>query len=498
MSDEDTAPVQLLEELTTLRGQVAALHAEQAEKHQAQQGWRTEQKRAEQALQQSAERLRLLHNMGQAILEAYSLAAIAHASLSHIRQLIPCQRTSIALLDFDAQVMQVLAIHAEGGPHTRVGTQLPFPSPSAIQQFQRGGRVVQDITTLANLSPLDAEWQAAGLRSVVNVSLLAEGKLIGLLNLGSVIPGFFTSEYLDIGHEVARPLAIALQQARLQEEIQRQTVQLAKTNMELRTEIAERKRAEQALRTAHAELERRVEERTAALAAANGTLHAEIGERKQAEVRIAASLQEKEVLLREIHHRVKNNLQVISSLLRLQAESIIEPMTRALFQEGQDRVRSMALVHEKLYQSADLAQIDFGEYVRHLAAHLLLSYQGKTQTVSLQTDADVVLLGVNVAVPCGLILNELVTNALKYAFPDGRPGQIRVALRIDEAAPQGMLGILEVCDNGVGLPAHMDVTQTESLGLYLVHRLAIQLEGQLEVHNRHGTSFRLSFPLTQE
>jgi two-component sensor histidine kinase len=351
---------------------------------------------------------------------------------------------------------------------------------------------------LTHLSPLDAQLQATGLRALVNISLLAGGKLIGLLNLGSVTPHFFSSEYLDIGHEVARPLAIALQQARLQEEIQRQSVQLTKTNMELRTEIAERKRAEQALRTAHAELEQRVQERTAELAASNRALQVEIGERTQAEVRIAASLQEKEVLLREIHHRVKNNLQVISSLLRLQAESITEPMTRALFQEGQDRVRSMALVHEKLYQSADLAQIDFGEYVRHLVAHLLLSYQGKDQAVALQIDAGVVLLGVNVAVPCGLILNELVTNALKHAFPDGRPGEIRVALQIDQATPQGILGILEVCDNGVGLPAHMDVAQTESLGLYLVHRLAIQLEGRLEVHNRNGTSFRLSFPLTQE
>jgi two-component sensor histidine kinase len=470
MKDEDKAPTQLIEELTILHQQIAALRAEQTEKQQAEQGWRMEQKRVEQALQQSAERLRLLHNMGQAILEAYSLAAIAHASLSHLRQLIPCQRASIALLDFDTQVMQVLAIHAESGPHTRVGTQLPFPSPSSLQQFQSGGRVVHDLTTLADLSPLDAEWQDAGLRSVANISLLAEGKLIGLLNLGSVTPHFFTSEYLDIGHEVARPLAIALQQARLQEEI----------------------------RTAQAELEQRVQERTAELATANSALHVEIGERTQAEVRIAASLQEKEVLLREIHHRVKNNLQVISSLLRLQAEAVTEPLTRALFQEGQDRVRSMALVHEKLYQSADLAQIDFGEYVRHLAAHLLLSYQGKEQTVSLQIDTKVVLLGVNVAVPCGLILNELVTNALKYAFPDGRPGEIRIALRIDETPLQGGLGILEVCDNGVGLPVHIDVAETESLGLYLVQRLAIQLEGQLEVHNGHGTSFRLSFPLIQE
>ena len=498
MKDETKAPAQLIEEIMALRQQIADLRAEQVEKQQTEQGERTEQKRAGQALQQSTERLRLLHDMGQAILEAYSLAAIAHVSLSHIRQLIPCQRTSIALLDFDIQVMQVLAIHAECGPHSRVGTQLPFPSPASLQQLQRGGRIIQDLATLAGLSPADAELQAAGLRSVVNISLLAEGKLIGLLNLGSVTPNFFTSEYLDIGHEAARPLAIALQQARLHEEIHRQTGELARTNAELRTEIVERKRAEQALRTAHAELERRVEERTAALAAANATLHAEIGERKQAEIQIAASLQEKEVLLREIHHRVKNNLQVISSLLRLQAESITDPIIRALFQEGQDRVRSMSLVHEQLYESADLAQIDFGEYVRHLVRHLLLSYQGQDKGVSLRIDAKVVLLGVNVAVPCGLILNELVTNALKYAFPDGRPGEIRVALRVDEAAPQGSLGILEVCDNGVGLPVHMDVAQTESLGLYLVHRLAIQLEGQLEVHNGHGTNFRLSFPLIQE
>jgi two-component sensor histidine kinase len=211
--------------------------------------------------------------------------------------------------------------------------------------------------------------------------------------------------------------------------------------------------------------------------------------KRQAEEQIKASLQLKEVLLREIHHRVKNNLQVISSLLKMQARQLRDPQARALFQESQNRVRAMALIHEKLHRSPDLARVDMADYIRSLATCLCRSAEVNPGQVTLTVDVAAGPLGIDTAIPCGLIINELVSNALKHAFPQGQKGAIGIDLRL-----QGEKQLaLTVRDNGVGLPGHVDVRHTESLGWQLVNALTHQLGGVLDINNETGTSVRITF-----
>jgi PAS domain S-box-containing protein len=222
----------------------------------------------------------------------------------------------------------------------------------------------------------------------------------------------------------------------------------------------------------------------------------DITERKLAEAqlrageeRIKAALHEKEVLLKEIHHRVKNNLQVIASLLYLQSGQLKDPDDRALFEDTQNRVKSMALIHESLYRTGDLARFNFARYIDSLSTELLQSYAAGTSHIRLHTDLDELVFDLDTAVPCGLILNELLSNALKYAFPDGRPGDIHVVLR----AEVGHM-TLSVRDTGVGLPADLDFRHTESLGLQIVSMLTEQLGGTITLTRELGTAFTVTFP----
>ena len=204
---------------------------------------------------------------------------------------------------------------------------------------------------------------------------------------------------------------------------------------------------------------------------------------------LKASLEEKEVLLKEIHHRVKNNLQVISSLLKLQATHVEDPSALEMFNESRNRIQSMALVHEKLYQSANLSRVDFAEYARSLSALLIRSYGAKAAQITLKTEIEDVSLSVDVSVPLGLIINELVSNCLKYAFPAGRGGEVRIEIhRIEQNQIQ-----LLVADNGVGFPADFDFRKTETLGMQLVRTLTGQIGGSIELRTDSGTEFRISF-----
>jgi PAS domain S-box-containing protein len=215
----------------------------------------------------------------------------------------------------------------------------------------------------------------------------------------------------------------------------------------------------------------------------------DITERKHAEERIRDSLREKEVLLKEIHHRVKNNLQVITSLLNLQSTKVSNPETVAALKESQTRIRSMALVHEELYRSRDLASIDFSSYVRKLTSNLFHAYQAAD--VALHLDVVDVYLPVDAAIPCGLIVNELISNSLKYAFVKRQSGKVTVAFHHDGPSYE-----LRVSDDGVGLPAHFDLDRTETLGLQLVATLAKQLRGEIAVNRTGGTSFALTFAVS--
>ncbi len=215
----------------------------------------------------------------------------------------------------------------------------------------------------------------------------------------------------------------------------------------------------------------------------------DITERKKMERQIRASLKEKELLLREIHHRVKNNLQVISSLLNLQSRYIKSKQALEMLKESQNRIKSMALVHEQLYQSRDLARIDFAEYIRRLAAHLFESYRVNPKAIILKINIDDVFLGIDKAIPCGLVINELVSNSLKHAFPADKKGEIRIDLTSDDDKKFTLI----VSDNGIGFPKNLDFRNTESLGLQLVCTLADQLGGTLEFDGSGGTEFEIVF-----
>lgn len=215
----------------------------------------------------------------------------------------------------------------------------------------------------------------------------------------------------------------------------------------------------------------------------------DITERREAEEKVKYSLQEKEVLLKEIHHRVKNNLQVTSSLLKLQSNYIQDPHARELFAESQNRIRSMALVHEKLYQSSDLSRIDFADYVESLAALLFRSFGAAAHDVTLDVAGDQIFLTIDTAVPCGLMINELLSNCVKHAFPDGRRGRIEIRVTAEESKRFSV----SVRDDGVGLPTGIDIHQTETLGLQLVSTLAQQLRAEVEIFRAGGTEFRIHF-----
>jgi PAS domain S-box-containing protein len=213
----------------------------------------------------------------------------------------------------------------------------------------------------------------------------------------------------------------------------------------------------------------------------------DITEAKRAEERISAALAEKEVLLKEVHHRVKNNLQIICSLLDLQSDSIPDEQSRSYFRENQDRILSMALVHERLYKSEDFTSIGFEEYIRDLCARLFDSYMVDPGRINLKVDAGGLSIAVDRAIPWGLIINELVSNALKHAFPDNRSGEISIRFRLEGDDRL----TLTVADTGVGMPPDLDFINTETLGLQLVTMLTLQLNGQISMEGTTGTAFTI-------
>ena len=276
--------------------------------------------------------------------------------------------------------------------------------------------------------------QSLGLKSVLCLPLIKQSRLIGILYLENRLSdSVFTPEKAKMTELLASQAAISLENARL------------------------------------------------------------VDEMKKAKEQIKGSLEEKEVLLKEVHHRVKNNLQVISSLFNLQLGYVRDKYDIEMFKESQDRVRSMALIHEKLYQSEDLARIDFAEYTRKLTTSLFHSYAVYPETITLEIKADDVFLCIDNAVPCGLIINELVSNSLKYAFPGGKKGEIRVELRSDKNPHAGNKFTLMVSDNGAGFPKDLDFRNTETLGLQLVMTLVKQIKGTIELDRDGKTEFKITF-----
>lgn len=254
-------------------------------------------------------------------------------------------------------------------------------------------------------------------------------------------------------------------------------------------DITDRQRAEEQLHNAYVEMEYRVQERTAELAESNQILNAEIQERARVEERLRESLHEKEVLLQEIHHRVKNNLQVISSLLYLQANRVDNAGATGILTESQNRIRSMALIHEKLYQSGDFTDVDFSNYLNEISGILQRTYADHSRKIKIRVNAEHVRIGLDTAIPCGLIVNELISNALKHAFNGRDQGEIEINMHsLHEDKVQ-----LGIRDNGIGYPKDFDFKHAKSLGLQLIHNLVKQISGTLVRENTQGTGIRITF-----
>ncbi|CAJ35355.1 PAS domain-containing sensor histidine kinase [Methanocella arvoryzae] len=243
-------------------------------------------------------------------------------------------------------------------------------------------------------------------------------------------------------------------------------------------------------RNAYELLEAKVNERTSELSILNNALQKEIAEHRIDEEKIKASLKEKEVLLKEIHHRVKNNMQVISSMLELQTAYINDRHLIDIIRDCQNRIKSMALIHEKLYQSNNLAYVNFSVYISSLISNLLGSYRNQRDHIKIVTDIEDISFNIDMAIPIGLLLNELITNSLKHAFEEDTQGEIFISIK-DQGSGQFKI---TVKDNGKGLPENFDINSLKTLGLNLVNILVDQINGSLEIVNENGTQFVILFP----
>jgi len=211
------------------------------------------------------------------------------------------------------------------------------------------------------------------------------------------------------------------------------------------------------------------------------------------ETQIESSLKEKEYLLKEIHHRVKNNLQVISSLLSMQARKTDDPKVKDTLTDSQNRVKSIALVHEKLYQSKSLDRIEYGDYLSKIIQYLFESFNVNPGQITWKANAKDVYVSIDQAVPCSLIINEMITNSIKYAFPQGRKGEITISFTLEDHHY-----ILDYRDNGVGVPPGANLERAGSLGMQLINGLTRQLDGTLAIDTSAGVHYTIIFPQKQK
>ena len=426
----------------------------------------TERKQVEQVLREGRERERLLGAIAQRIRESLELGEILSATVEAVQQLLAADRVLVYRLLPNGSGSVIAEALATDQPALQ-GITLPsdiFPAECYLPYVQGRTYALAD-RDQGNVIPCLVEFmKRMNIRAKLVVPLILPGKryqqspkqLWGLLIAHQCNqPRHWQDWEIDLLQQLSNQLAIAIQQSALYAKLQ--------------VELQEREKSLQ--------------------------------ERKRVEAQLKASLEEKELLLKEVHHRVKNNLQVISSIFSLQTGYINDPRILSTLEESQDRIRSMALIHEKLYQSDRLARIDFADYIQTLVNNLFTSYNVSPMMINLRLQVSDIHLSLDAAIPCGLLINELVSNSLKHAFPT--PSAL--------PSPQGELGEiviqftaiddhfdLTVRDNGIGLPSNLDLPHLESLGLALVRALTFQLKGKLEMYTDHGAVFHISFPKPRE
>ena len=393
-------------------------------------------------LQQQLESSRLLSAMALHIRQSLDASTILQTAVNEVRQFLRCDRVLIYQFESDMSGTVVVESLAEGWSPALNSTVKDTCFGQDYAEAYRAGRtqVVDDIYT-AGLSQCHIDILVLfDVRASLVVPVIQDNNLWGLLCAYHCSgPRHWRSHEVELLNQLATHIAIAIQQSDLYQQSQ--------------AEILERQRVEQALK---------------------------------------ASLNEKESLLKEIHHRVKNNLQIISSVLRLQSDFITDDNILSLFKDSQNRIRSMALIHEKLYKSKDLLRVHMEDYIHDLTAGLCPSYVARHGEVDLEISAEDIYLNIDTAIPCGLIIHELVSNALKHAFPQAQSkgNSIRVSLQPIE---DGLQYLLTVCDNGVGFPQDLNFQDTETLGLELVCVFTEQLDGEVDLVVNQGSTFTVAF-----
>lgn len=347
-------------------------------------------------------------------------------------------------------------------------------------------------------------WTSTGKGFLLKVR--QKNKLLGIIHVEGISFPDYRESYLSYALSIATISGLAVSNARAYQKVIEAGESLKTANEELHIELVGHKRTKEELKVSNETLELRVIERTKELLRANEELEIEISERQKAEELIKASLREKETLLKEVHHRVKNNMQVISGLLKVQSERIMDKQSLHIFNESRDRIKSMSLVHESLYHDKDLSKIDFEKYTHKMIYRLMRSSGVGIDRITATINIDNVFLGIDAAIPCGLIINELFTNSLKYAFPyrevdtEHRPGENvdrerrknKEEVRIDFHSNCDKYTLV-FGDNGVGLPEDFDFQNPQTLGLDLVKGLVRQLGGTIKLNRNAWTEFMITF-----
>ncbi len=406
----------------------------------------SQRQQTQQVIERTAQRIARLQAITAALSEALTPAEVAVIVIEQGLAAVKASAGSIALLDETGLNLELLQAVGYSPELVAAWRQFPLTAAAPIARAVRTGQPVfqESVERMAEQNPELLPHRTDGRSALAAIPLMVKGRVLGGMGLSFDEPQVFSEEDRAFILAIARQCAQALERAQLYEAAQQ-----------------------------------------------------EIVTRKQTEAQLKALLQEKEVLLREVHHRVKNNLQAVSNLLYLQMAQMTDPQVQEMFRDVQNRIKSIALIHEQLYQTKDLAQINFAEYIAGLVKYLVHSYKVDPGSIKLNLVIDQVPLDVDTAVPLGIIINELVSNILKHAFPpdegepaaERSPDEIEIVLK-DQEAGQFLLSIR---DNGIGLPAEFDLLNTSSVGLQLVKMLTDYMQGLIEIEQKPGTTFRIRF-----
>ncbi|PKL90389.1 MAG: hypothetical protein CVV23_00625 [Ignavibacteriae bacterium HGW-Ignavibacteriae-2] len=394
--------------------------------------------KVENSLNRYTLRLEAMQDIYRGIISAKSTHEVIIETLNNLKnKLVKFKRASVALYDFNTLKMVVHSITQDKESYISKSVEMDQYVLDPNKKFSGRKYIYKtDLDSEKSISELELEIKNLGIKSFVTVPLKFQGKFIGELNFGSSSPKAFNENNLSFIEEIGFQISVAIAQKKLEEQLE---------------------------------------------------FHAK---------NLQSSLKEKEVLLKEIHHRVKNNLQIISSLLYLQSRKISDEETMRTFLDSQNRVRSMALVHEKLYQSKDLSSVNFSEYIKNLSSYIANSFNSDSRKIRIIYNFEEIHLSIEKAVPLGLILNELLSNCYKYAFPNSQQlnksneNTIKISFNLVKESDRINFSVK---DNGVGIPKDLVVLESDTLGLQLVNNLVDQLEADLTINNSDGTEFNISF-----